>query len=129
MNVISTDSAPRPVGPYSQGIRSQGSFIFTSGQIALDPKTGVMVGTTVTEQTQQALANLVAVLAAGGSSLDQVVKTTVFLVDMSQFAEMNAVYQQFFAQDPPPARSCIAAAALPKGALVEIEAIACCSHV
>lgn len=129
MNVVTTTSAPQPVGPYSQGIQSQGPFLFTSGQIALDPKTGEMVGETVTEQTQQVLSNLAAVLVAGGSALDQVVKTTVFLVDMSLFAEMNAVYQQFFAQDPPPARSCIAVAALPKGALVEIEAIAYCSKV
>lgn len=119
---IATDDAPGAVGPYSQAIRF-GDFLFTAGQIPLDPETGKMTGGTVAEQTERALRNLAAVLLAGGSGLDRVLKTTVFLTDLAAFAEMNEVYGTFFS-DPPPARSCVEVSALPKGALVEIEAVA-----
>lgn len=120
--VIRTESAPAAVGPYSQGIRS-GGLLFTAGQIPLDPATMAMTAATVAEQTERAIRNLEAVLAAGGSSLSRVVKTTVFLTDMGAFGEMNEVYARFFPA-PAPARSCVEVAALPKGALVEIEAVA-----
>ncbi|MFH1279878.1 MAG: RidA family protein [Candidatus Eisenbacteria bacterium] len=119
---VRTGDAPGAVGPYSQGIRF-GDFLFTAGQIPLDPETGEMTGTTVAEQTERVLRNLAAVLVAGGSGLDRVVKTTVFLTDLGAFGEMNEVYGTFFS-DPPPARSCVEVGALPKGALVEIEAVA-----
>jgi 2-iminobutanoate/2-iminopropanoate deaminase len=118
---ISTRDAPAAVGPYSQAI-SAGAFVFCSGQIPLDPS-GTLVGGGVSEQTAQVLDNLSAVLAAAGLGLGDVVKTTVFLTAMDDFASMNAVYQRYFA-DVPPARSTIAVAALPKGASVEIEAVA-----
>lgn len=119
---VSTDRAPAAIGPYSQAIRS-GDWLFCSGQIPLDPASGEIVGTTTAEQTEQVLRNLRGLLEAGGSSLSAVVKTTVFLADMADFAEFNAVYARHFSQDPP-ARSTVAAAGLPKGARVEIEAIA-----
>jgi 2-iminobutanoate/2-iminopropanoate deaminase len=119
---IRTDAAPAAVGPYSQGIRS-GRLVFTAGQIPLVPGEGRLDGATVAEQTERALRNLGAVLEAGGSSLAGVVKTTVFLTDLSRFDEMNRVYARFF-PDPAPARSTVQVAALPKGALVEIEAVA-----
>ena len=118
---ISTRDAPAAVGPYSQAIRA-GTFVFCSGQIPLDPS-GSLVGGGVVEQTAQVLDNLSAVLAAAGLSLGDVVKTTVFLTSMDDFAAMNTVYQRYFAEVPP-ARSTIAVAALPKGASVEIEAVA-----
>lgn len=118
---ISTTDAPAAVGPYSQAIRA-GAFVFCSGQIPLD-HSGSLVGGGVPEQTAQVLDNLRAVLAAAGLGLGDVVKTTVFLTAMDDFASMNAVYQRYFA-DVPPARSTIAVAALPKGACVEIEAVA-----
>jgi len=120
--VISTDKAPAAVGPYSQAVRA-GQLVFTAGQIAIEPTTGKLIGGDVAEQTRQALKNLAAVLEAAGSSLEQVVKTTVFLRDMVDFPAMNAVYAEFFPHEPP-ARSTVAVASLPKGALVEIEAIA-----
>jgi len=120
--IIHTDAAPAAIGPYSQAVRA-GDFVFTAGQIGLDPATGEMVPGGIAAQTRQALRNLQAVLEAAGASLSQVVKTTVFLQDMNDFAAMNAVYAEFFATEPP-ARSAVQAAALPKGALVEIEAIA-----
>ncbi len=120
--IIHTDAAPAAIGPYSQAVRA-GDFVFTAGQIGLDPATGQMVAGGVEAQTRQALRNLQAVLEAAGASLSQVVKTTVFLQDMNDFAAMNAVYAEFFAAEPP-ARSAVQAAALPKGALVEIEAVA-----
>ncbi len=120
--IIHTDAAPAAIGPYSQAVRA-GDFVFTAGQIGLDPATGEMVPGGVEAQTRQALRNLQAVLEAAGASLHQVVKTTVFLADMNDFAAMNAVYATFFAAEPP-ARSAVQAAALPKGALVEIEAVA-----
>ncbi len=119
---ISTSDAPGALGPYSQAIAA-GDFIFCSGQIALDPASGQLDPDDVRAQTRRALENLSAVLSAGGSTLGDVVKTTVFLVSMNDFAEMNEVYAEFFTSEPP-ARSTIAVAALPRGARVEIEAIA-----
>lgn len=121
---ISTADAPAAIGPYSQGVIAKGQkLIFVSGQIPLKPDTGEMVGSTIVEQTHQALTNLQAVLAAAGVGMDAVVKTTVLLQNMADFAAMNEVYQQYFSAVFP-ARAAFAAAALPKGALVEIEAVA-----
>jgi len=122
--LVYSPQAPDPIGPYSQGIAVQGPFIFTSGQIALDVSTMTLVGEDVQTQTAQAIRNLAAVLEAGGTTLQNVAKTTVFLADINDFAAMNEIYGQFFDQDPPPARSCIQVARLPKDALVEIEAVA-----
>lgn len=120
--VIQTTSAPAAIGPYSQAIRA-GNLLFVSGQIPLHPETGEIVGDTAAEQARQVLRNLQAVLEAGGASLQQVVKTTIFLTDLSQFAEVNAVYAEFF-PSAPPARSTVQVAALPRGVQVEIEAVA-----
>lgn len=120
--VIKTPNAPAAIGPYSVGI-STGALLFTAGQIGLDPKTGQMVEGGVEAEARQALTNLKAILEAGGSGLEKVVKTTVFLKDMADFARVNAIYAEFFVENPP-ARSAVAVAALPKNALVEIEAIA-----
>lgn len=120
--IIRTDHAPAAVGPYSQAVRV-GNFVYTAGQIALDPGTGKMVEGTISEQTEQALQNLEAVLTAAGCSLSDVVKTTVFLQDMFEFGAMNAVYSKFFVEEPP-ARSAVEVAALPLGAKVEIEGVA-----
>ena len=119
---ISTNSAPAAIGPYSQAIRS-GQFIYTSGQIALDPASGELVGTDVQAQTHRALQNLQAVLGTAGTSLSNAVKTTVFLTRMSDFQAMNAVYTTYFS-DPAPARTTVAVAELPRQALVEIECVA-----
>lgn len=119
---IATESAPAAIGPYSQAIAT-GEFVFASGQIALDPKSGQLVEGDVRAQTRQAIENVSAVLQAAGSSLARVVKTTVFLTTMQNFAPMNEVYGQFFVGEPP-ARSTIAVAELPRNALVEIEVIA-----
>ena len=119
---IQTDKAPAAIGPYSQAIRA-GGFVFVSGQIPIDPATGEFVKGGVGEQTERVLLNLKAVLEAAGSSLDQIVKTTVFLADMREFAQMNEVYAKFFA-GAPPARATVAAAGLPREARVEIEAVA-----
>lgn len=119
---IATPAAPGAIGPYSQAIAS-GNLVFASGQIALDPASGQLVQGDVQAQTQRALENLSAVLQAAGSSLGQVVKTTVFLTSMANFAAMNEIYGQYFT-DEPPARSTIAVAELPRNALVEVEAIA-----
>lgn len=119
---ISTSGAPAAIGPYSQAIAA-GGFIFCSGQVALDPASGELGPDDVQAQTRRALENLSAVLSEGGATLGDVVKTTVFLVRMDDFAAMNEVYGEYFASEPP-ARSTIAVAALPKGARVEIEAIA-----
>ncbi len=120
--VIHTDSAPKAIGPYSQAIRV-GDFVFTAGQIALDPATGELAGATIEEQTRRALTNLKAVLEAAGSGVNKVVKTTVFLANLGDFAKMNAVYGEFFPSNPP-ARTTVQAAALPRGGLVEIECVA-----
>ena len=123
--IIQTDNAPKAIGPYSQAVKANG-LIFASGQIPIDPRTGQFVAGGITEQTEQVLKNLTAVIEAGGSNLSQVVKTTVFLADMLEFDAMNAVYGKFF-KDQPPARATVEAARLPRGARVEIEAIALAS--
>jgi 2-iminobutanoate/2-iminopropanoate deaminase len=120
--IIKTDSAPQAIGPYSQAIKVNG-FVFASGQIPIDPATGQFVEGGIAEQTEQVMKNVSAVLQAAGSSLDKVVKTTVFLADMGEFAAMNEVYGRYFAQEPP-ARATVEAARLPRDARVEIEAIA-----
>jgi 2-iminobutanoate/2-iminopropanoate deaminase len=120
--VISTVAAPAALGPYAQGIAA-GPLVFCSGQIPLDPATGQLVSGTIALQTERVLQNLAAVLQAHGVGMDQVVKTTVFLADLAEFDEMNAAYAKFF-PDKPPARSTIQVAALPKGAKIEIEAVA-----
>jgi 2-iminobutanoate/2-iminopropanoate deaminase len=122
LNTVATDKAPKAIGPYSQAVVADG-VVYTAGQVALDPQSGELVGTTVAEQTEQVLKNLTAVLAASGSSLGQVLKTTVFLADMADFAAMNEVYARHFGGHRP-ARSTVQAAGLPKGARVEIDAIA-----
>jgi len=121
--VIKTTAAPAAIGPYSQGI-SLGNLVFASGQIPLHPATGEMVGTTVEEQTEQVLKNLNAVLESEGLGLKNLVKTTVFLKNMTDFPKFNAVYEKYMSA-PFPARATVEVAALPKGALVEIEGIAC----
>ena len=123
---IQTDNAPAAIGPYSQAIKA-GGFVFVSGQIPIDPQTGQFVPGGIAEQTEQVLKNLSAVLEAAGSSLDLVVKTTVFLADMKEFSGMNEVYATFFSS-PPPARATVAAAGLPRDARVEIEAVALVSE-
>jgi len=120
--IIQTDHAPAAIGPYSQAVKTTG-FIFASGQIPIDPKSGQFVEGGIKEQTKQVLKNLAAVLEAAGSSLNRVVKTTVFLADMQEFAAMNEVYGEFFTEEPP-ARATVEAARLPRDARVEIEAIA-----
>lgn len=118
---IRTDQAPAAIGPYSQAV-VVGNLIFTSGQIPLNPETGVLEGTDITEQTHRVCKNLEAVLCAAGSSLKSAVKTVCFLSDMADFAAFNEVYAQYFTEKP--ARSCVAVKELPKGALVEVEVIA-----
>ncbi len=120
--IIKTDLAPAAIGPYSQGIRI-GDFLFTSGQIALDPATGEMWSGEIEQETEKTLENIEAILKAGGLSLGHVVKTTVYLADLNHFARMNQVYEQFFSTNKP-ARACVQVAALPKGAKVEIDAVA-----
>ena len=119
---ITTDKAPAAVGPYSQGIKA-GGLIFTAMQIPLDPATGQIVGENVAGQTARVLDNIEAILTAGGSSLEEVVKTIVYLTDMDDFGAMNATYRQYFSKSPP-ARGAVEVTRLPKGALVAIEAIA-----
>jgi len=120
--VIATKDAPQAIGPYSQAIKAAG-MVFCSGQIALDPATGAIAGSDVAHQTERVLQNIAAVLAAAGSGLERVVKTTVFLKNMGDFVAMNEVYGRYF-KTAPPARSTVEAARLPKDALVEIEVIA-----
>jgi 2-iminobutanoate/2-iminopropanoate deaminase len=120
--IIKTESAPAAIGPYSQAVRA-GGFIFASGQIPLDPQTGEFVAGGVAEQTEQVMRNLSAVLEAAGSGMKRIVKTTVFLADMNDFAAMNEVYGRYFKENPP-ARATVQAARLPRDARVEIEAIA-----
>ena len=119
--VLHTDLAPAAVGPYSQAIAANG-FVFTSGQVPIDPKAGKIVATTIEEQTEQVMKNLQCVLAQGGVGFDRVVKTTCFLADIADFAAFNEVYTRYFTSKP--ARSCVAVRELPKGVLCEIEAIA-----
>ena len=122
MKVISTKQAPAAIGPYSQAIQV-GNLVYTSGQIPIDPVTGTFVEGGIKEQTSQSLTNIKTILEKAGLSMNNVVKTTVFLADMADFADMNAVYAEFFTE-PYPARSAVAAKSLPKGALVEIEVVA-----
>ncbi|MBW4473424.1 MAG: RidA family protein [Stenomitos rutilans HA7619-LM2] len=122
--IIRTDAAPAPVGPYNQAIAATGRLIFLAGQIPLSPTTGGIVGTDVATQTEQVLANLKAILEAGGATLADVVKTTVFLKDMNDFATMNTVYANHFEEAIAPARACVEVSRLPKDVLVEIECIA-----
>jgi 2-iminobutanoate/2-iminopropanoate deaminase len=120
--IIKTDRAPKAIGPYSAGVKTSG-FIFTAGQLGIIPETGNIIEGGIESETRQALQNIQQILEQAGSSLDLIVKTTVFLQDMAEFARMNAIYAEFFTIDPP-ARSTVQVAALPKGAAVEIEAIA-----
>jgi 2-iminobutanoate/2-iminopropanoate deaminase len=120
--IISTDQAPAAIGPYSQA-NAAGGFLFTAGQIPLDPATMEIVGTTAAEQARQALINAKAVVEAGGMTLDDVVKVTVFILDMGEFGNINEVYQTFFSAEPP-ARSVVEVSRLPKDVLVEIEMVA-----
>jgi 2-iminobutanoate/2-iminopropanoate deaminase len=119
--VVNAPEAPAAVGPYSHAVRSQG-LLFCSGQIALDPESGELVGATAADQARRALQNLQAVCRAGGTSLDDAVRVAVYLTDMGDWAEVNAAYEEFFT-GPPPARTAIGVAALPKGARVELDAI------
>ena len=121
MEKIFTQQAPAAIGPYSQAIKT-GTLVYTSGQIPIDPATGAIEASDITGQTEQVMKNLQAVLAAAGSSLDRAVKTLCFLKNMEDFAAFNEVYARYFTGKP--ARSCVAVAALPKGALVEVEAVA-----
>lgn len=122
--IISTSKAPAAIGPYSQAIKA-GGFIFVSGQIPLTPETGELVLGDIRMQAERVLENIAAILAAAGTSFDQVVKTTIFLTDMGNFAAVNEVYSKYFSADPP-ARACVAVAQLPRGVAVEIEAVALC---
>ena len=121
--IISTSNAPAAVGPYSQAVKA-GNLLFCSGQIALDPASGTLVGNEIKSQTEQVMKNISALLEASGATWDDVVKTTCFLADINDFAEFNAIYAEYFTGRP--ARSCVAVAALPKGALVEVEVTAVC---
>lgn len=120
MKVISTDKAPSAIGPYSQAIVS-GGMVYTSGQIAINPSTGNIEGTTIEEQTEQVCKNIVELLKASGTSIEKVVKTVCFLADMNDFAAFNAVYAKYFISKP--ARSCVAVKTLPKNVLVEIDTV------
>ncbi len=120
--IVKTEAAPQAIGPYSQAV-CVSDFVFTSGQIPIDPKTGAFVEGGIAEQTEQVLRNLAEVLRAAGTSLEAVVKTTVYLADMNDFAAMNEVYGRYFSSEPP-ARSTVEAARLPRDARVEIDAIA-----
>ena len=123
--VINTSLAPAPVGPYNQAISASGQMLFVSGQIPLNPSNGELVGDgDITAQTQQVLTNLKAILTAAGVSCENVVKTTVFLADMNDFATMNSVYSQYFDEATAPARACVQVSRLPKDVLVEIDCIA-----
>jgi 2-iminobutanoate/2-iminopropanoate deaminase len=121
-DIIKTDRAPKAIGPYSAGVKTS-SFIFTAGQLGIIPETGNLIEGGIESETRQALNNIKNILEAAGSSLNMIVKTTVFMRDMGEFSQMNAVYAEFFNENPP-ARSTVQVAALPKAAAVEIEAIA-----
>jgi 2-iminobutanoate/2-iminopropanoate deaminase len=120
--VVTTDQAPKPIGPYSAAVKG-GHFVFTAGQIGIDPQTGEIVQGGIEAETRQVMKNLRALLEAAGTNFEGVVKTTIFLRDMNDFAKVNAIYGEFFPSEPP-ARSTVQVAALPKGAAVEIEVIA-----
>lgn len=123
--VINTDQAPSPVGPYSQAIAASGQMIFVAGQIPLEPSSGEIVGADdVMKQTEQVMANMEAILTKGGAKMQDIVKTTVFLADMNDFALMNQVYARYFDETTAPARACVQVSRLPKDVLVEIECIA-----
>ena len=124
--IVTSEKAPKAIGPYSVAVRT-GMLVFTSGQIGLDPATGVLVPGGIEAETRQVLTNLSHALADSGSGLERVVKTIVFLKNMDDFPKMNAIYAEFF-PDQPPARSTVAVAGLPKGASVEIEAVALCQE-
>ena len=121
---INTKEAPQPVGPYAQAVKS-GKWLYISGQIPLDPQTGQLLTGSFAEQAGRTLDNLAAILKAGGSSLDAVVKVTIYLADMAYFNEFNSIYASYF-ESSRPARSCVAVSQLPKGALLEIDAVALC---
>jgi len=121
-DIVLTDKGPKPIGPYSQAVKSDG-FLFASGQVALDPRTNEFIGGDIRQQTERAMENIKAVVEAAGSNLHHVVKSTVFLKDMNDFAAMNEAYGKYFSAAPP-ARSTVQVARLPKDALVEIEVIA-----
>ena len=123
-NIIETQKAPAAVGPYSQAVKSQG-LLFVSGQLPLEPETGVMVENDMQTQTSRVLDNLQQIIEAGGSSMDQILKVTIYLTDMQQFSVVNDIYSNYFSRNPP-ARACVEVSALPKGALVEMEAVALC---
>ena len=122
---IQTEQAPAAIGPYSQAIRI-GDFLYTSGQIALDPESGMFLSGEIEEETEQTLKNISAILQAGGVNFENVIKTTVYLSDLNDFTRMNQVYEKYFSKNKP-ARACVQVAALPKGARIEIDAIASCS--
>jgi len=122
--VVVTKNAPSPVGPYSQAVKMKG-LLYTAGQIGINPSTGVMVQDSIENETRQVLENVKAILEEGGSSLEEVLKVTVFIINMSDFARMNTIYGQYFTSKAP-ARSCVEVRALPRGARVEIEALATC---
>jgi 2-iminobutanoate/2-iminopropanoate deaminase len=123
--IIRTTNAPAPVGPYNQAIAARGELIFVAGQIPLDPKTGEIIGENdIVKQTEQAMANLAAILEEAGVQMQDIVKTTVFLSDMNNFAAMNQVYARYFDEASAPARACVEVSRLPKDVLVEIECIA-----
>ncbi|MEE9288753.1 MAG: RidA family protein [Bacteroidota bacterium] len=125
--IVQSDNAPRPIGPYSQGVITPPGLLFTAGQIPIDPATGELVQGDIKAQTRQVLENLKSVLTAGGTSLRAVVKTTVFLKDLKEFVLMNEAYSEYF-QESPPARSAVEVSRIPKDAKVEIEAVAIVDH-
>jgi len=122
---IQTEKAPAAIGPYSQAIRI-GDFLYTSGQIALDPESGIFLSGKIEEETEQTLKNISAILQAGGVNFENVIKTTVYMSDLNDFTRMNQIYEKYFSTNKP-ARACVQVAALPKGAKIEIDAIAICS--
>lgn len=125
-HIVNSDQAPEPIGPYNQAVKC-GDLLFLSGQIPIDPADGNVVSGGIREQTVQVLANLKAVLVAAGATLEDVVKTTVYLSDMTMFPEMNAVYAEYFGEEQAPARATVEVSALPKGVMVEIDLVAECN--
>ena len=125
--IITTEGAPQAIGPYSQGIRTSGGFVFLSGQIPIDPETGELVGGGIKKQTERVLENLKAVLIASACLMDDVIKVTVYLKNIDDFAAMNTVYARYFPEEPP-ARTCVEVARLPKDALLEMDIVASPAH-